>query len=336
MKKRKLWGIMLILLAGAFLFTGCSAKENNEPEERPMKLAYICKDLGHYWFRQEETGIKSKCETLGISVSSFDVKFSDKECMRVVNQVIDENYDGIIICAPNEELGPEIAKLCEEAKIPVVAIDDGLSNENGEALPVVSMALNEVCEIGGSELIRMANAMEFPLKEETTHVMMINVSSTDTFRTRNDAFKDALMAGGVRNADYVTLLSTTGMYEDNMESAKSYFQEHPPEPSDYWILCGANDDCGLALLHTLRQMGIPDEHMVACGVGGYELSIEEFTKGKKNYITVMTKPDQEGEKAVEMLYANLTEGVPMASEVMIGGVVATCDNFMIYFDGSAG
>ena len=73
------------------------------------------------------------------------------------------------------------------------------------------------------------------------------------------------------------------------------------------------------------------DHIIACGLGGYELSVQEFENGNQNYITVMTQPDMEGAKGAEMLYENITEGKPISSSYVLGGMVATCDNYMIYF-----
>ena len=129
----------------------------------------------------------------------------------------------------------------------------------------------------------------------------------------------------------ISLESRTGMYEENYEACETYFKENPPNEEDYWIICGANDDCALAPMKVLEKIGIDTEHVIACGLGGYDLSITEFENGNKNYITVMTQPDVEGAKGAEMLYQYITEGKPIGNSYVLGGMVATCDNYMIYF-----
>lgn len=78
-------------------------------------------------------------------------------------------------------------------------------------------------------------------------------------------------------------------------------------------------------MHVLRELGVPAERILACGLGGYELSIREFETGNSNYITVMTQPDVEGAKAAEMMYEYLVNGTEMNTSIILGGVVATCD-----------
>ena len=313
------------------LSAGCGRKEETQKE---LRLAFIAKDLEHYWFLQEREGMEKACAELGIHLECFDAGYADRQCIKYVRQVIDEEYDGLMICATSQELGPEIGELCGEAGIPVVAIDDSLKDQEGKEFPLVCMAYRQVGAIGGAALARLSENMQFPKESGRVHIMEVDVPNLSVFRERLTGYEDTLFSMLKLGKEDVTVISSqTGMYEENCQSVRSYFDRCPPDMDDYWIICGANDDCALACMHVLRQEGVSQEKIIACGLGGYELAIREFERGNTGYITVMTQPDAEGRQAVEMLNGFLTEGTELKDSVVLGGAVATCDNYMIYFGG---
>ncbi len=328
MKKRKM--IVLCLLF-PFLLLHLSCSKSEEAGEKPLKFAYICKDLNHYWFQQVSGGIEEKCKELGIVYKSFDASYDNDQCIELVKQVIKENYDGLMLCVTNQYLGQKIGNLCEKADLPVIAIDDSIKDAQGKEFPLVSMALRELGSLGGSALARMAQEKEFPV--EKVQILEILVPELTTFQERMEGYEEALFASlNLQKEDVLVLESRTGMYQENYETAEAYFQDHPPDKDSWWMICGANDDCALAPMHVLQKFGIPQEQILACGLGGYDLSIDEFQAGNTNYITVMAQPDVEGAQAAEMMYEYLTYGTEIKPSIILGGTIATCDNYLIYFE----
>lgn len=325
--------LFLMVLSLAFM-TGCGGNLQQKDEGR-MKLAFISKDLNHYWFQQVKQGMESKCQEMGIKLQCFNSDYDDDTCISQVKQVIKEEYDGLMICATNQELGSNIGQLCAEAEIPVVTIDDSLKDADGKDFPYVGMATREVGSIGGAALAKMAKEKEFPLKSGDVRILEMDVPRLSVFRERLTGYEDALFTNlPLVREDIVVIDVSTGMYETNYEEAKNYFQENTPKEDTYWIICGVNDDCALAPMHVLKELGVPQEQIIACGLGGYDLSVQEFEAQNRNYVTVMTQPDVEGAQAAEMLYEHLVNGEELDTSIILGGAVATCDNYMIYFEDS--
>lgn len=326
---RKCLGILILTVC--VMLSGCRATEDEE-QAKELKFAYISKDLDHYWFQQVAWGMERKCEEKGIVFESFNADYDNNRCMELVEQVIDEEFDGLMICVTDQYLGRRIGELCGEAEIPVIAVDDSIQDANGNSFPYVGMATREVGAIGGTALVNLAKEKGFP-EDGRIRIIEMDVPELSVFRERLSGYEDALFSGlAVSEEDVLIINSTTGMYEENCDAVRQYFQEHPPGTDEYWIVCGANDDCALAPMHVLQEFGVPAEQILACGLGGYELSIQEFEKGNSNYITVMTQPDVEGAQAVEMMYEYLVNGTDMDTSIILGGAVATCDNYLIYFD----
>ncbi|MGN0354976.1 MAG: substrate-binding domain-containing protein [Muricoprocola sp.] len=328
MKRKQKIEVCLLIFIAIVLFTGC--KRQTQDGEKQLKFAYICKDLDHYWFQQVSLGIEQKCMEKGIEYQAFDSDYDNNLCLEQVKQIAEENYDGLLICVTDQYLGGKIGDICKKAEIPIITIDDSMKDSEGKTFPFVGMALREVGSIGGVALAAMAKEKDFPA--ERTHIVEVDVPGLTTFRERLTGYEEALyMNYSLDETAVLELESNTGMYQENYEACREYFSENPPDTEDYWIICGANDDCALAPMKVLENMGVEREHIIACGLGGYELSIQEFENNNENYITVMTQPDVEGAKATEMLYEYITEEKPVSTSYVLGGMVATCDNYMIYF-----
>lgn len=332
MRRRK---IIALCLLCSFLFAIASCGRTKEEGEKTLKFAYICKDLNHYWFQQVSGGIEEKCMELGVMYDSFDAGYDNDQCIDLVKQVIKEDYDGLMLCVTNQYLGRKIGELCQEADLPVIAIDDSIKDAQGREFPLVSMALRELGSLGGSALAKMAQEEEFPVESGKVRILETLVPDLSTFQERMEGYEEALFASlSLQKEDVVNLESSTGMYKENYEAAEEYFRENPPEEDSWWIICGANDDCALAPMHVLQKLGISQDQILACGLGGYDLSVEEFQARNTNYITVMAQPDVEGAQAAEMMYNYLVEGTEMKPSIILGGTVATCDNYLIYFESS--
>ena len=117
--------ILLLAICFVLLLSGCGANKETE-QNLGLRFAYISKDLDHYWFQQVVLGIEGKCLELGIEYDTFDAHFDNETCMELVDYVIDQQYDGLMICASSQSLGPEIGQKCADAGIPVVTIDDNM------------------------------------------------------------------------------------------------------------------------------------------------------------------------------------------------------------------
>lgn len=314
------------------LLSGC-VNQDEQKNVTSLKFAYISKDLNHYWFQQVEEGIQTKCKELGISVSSFDAQFDDKKCMEYVQQVVDEKYDGLLICTTNQQLGPDIGKLCDAAGVQVITIDDPMKDGTGKDFPYVGMANREMGAIGGVALAKLAKEKDFFQAGNKVKILELDLPSLSVFEERLSGYEEALFTNTkLTQSDIQVINVPNGMYEESYATCIDYFSKQAQNSVTHWIICGANDDSALAPMHALKASGFDMENVIACGLGGYELSITEFEAGNRNYITTMTQPDVEGSKAAEMLYDFLVNGKELASSVVLGGKIATCDNYLVFFN----
>lgn len=253
--------------------------------------------------------------------------------MDAVRETLESGISGIMICTTDQALGPEIAELCEKAEVPLLTIDDTMKDGDGVQLPHVGMAAEEMGILGGLALSRLAQERGFFESAGEVKIVELDIPDLSVFRQRLGGYEDALFSNTpLTSEDVICVAVPDGMYENNYTTFEAYLQENPPEPDSKWIICGVNDDSALAPMHALTAAGIPQEQILACGLGGYELSITEFESKNYNYITAMTQPYEEGAQAAQMLYDCFANDIPMKDSILLGGKIATCDNYLIYFN----
>lgn len=301
--------------------------------KKEVKIGYVCKMLTHPWFIQESMGLEKKCQELGAKYVPIDANLNDEQCLAAVDNLITQNIDALAICATNQGMGPVIARKCKEANVALCTIDDNMKDDAGKPIPHVGMPTKEVGTLGGEALGKMAKQRGFFKKGNIVKVLQIEVPTVSVFKPRYEGYKEGLqkICPELKDADFVVQGSKDGMFDDDLKVASSIINANPKVT--HWIITGGNDDCALAPLKILQENKFKMSNVLACGLGGYELSLAEFKKGNKSYACIVLQPDVEGEKAAQMLYDYVTAKKPMPETTFVSGEVATVDNYLKFYPG---
>lgn len=326
----------MIFLAG-LLVLGMSSvaffylRYHSKPDERHLKIAYICKQLSNSWFQQVTAGLNKGCKEYGIEYTAYDANYNDQACLKAVNDAIRWGANGIAICTTNQALGPQIADQCRNAGIPVVTVDDTMKDGKGNTLPHIGMATKELGTMGGTVLAKMAFERDFFNKGNVVKVLQLDVPQLSVIGERLVGYREALMAQTpLTEGDFIVQDGPTGMLAETLPVAKEVIKAHPEVT--HWIITGCNDESALAPLYVLRDMGFDMSHVIASGLGGssWDLVEKEFSSGNANYVTIAAQPDIEGERAAELLYNNIVNGADLSDLTVFGGKVITADNYRLF------
>ncbi len=304
---------------------------DNEAAQSDLRFGYICKMLTNPWFIQEEWGIKQKCEELGIEYVGVDANLEDEQCMAAVDNLIAKEIDAIIICATNQGLGPAIAQKCEEAGVALITIDDSMVDHNGKPIPHVGLPTMECGMLGGEALGKLAKERGFFEEGNVVKVMNIDLTTLSVTHERTLGYIEALKkeCPELKDEDFIVQDTKDGMFESSLTTATAILNAHPE--ATHWIITGINDDGALAGLKVMEENNFNMDNVLACGLGGYELSLEEFKKGNSSYICIALEAHVEGMKAVEILYDYIVNGTEMPEATLVGGQIATVDNYLDFF-----
>lgn len=329
--KRKAVAIILTGVLSS-LAIGAQAVMAEKKTEEDLKFVYISKQLSHPWFIQEEMGIKKACDELGIEYVGIDSDGNDEKCLADVDNAFAMDADALLMCITNQSMGPNVAKNCKEAGIPLVTIDDNIVDEEGNPVPHVGMPTKEVGELGGAELAKMANERGFFEEGNKVKVLQIDIPTNTVFGPRLDGYKEALIKDTpLEEEDFIRIEAAdpTGAYEGNLTVSSPVIVGNPDVT--HWIITGANDDCALAPMKILEEQGFDMNNVLGCGLGGYEMSLDEFKKGNESYIAIVLQPDVEGYEAVKIAYEYIVNGTEMPENTFISGSIANADNYLEFY-----
>ena len=325
---------IVLSVAMVVLLFGC-VTQTSAAEQKTPKIAYISKMLSHPWFMAEDNGMRDAAAELGGEYFSIDANLDDEAFDAALDNALAQQIDGLAITITNQGNGPSVAMKCRERGVALLTIDDDIVDENGNPVPHVGVPTKGSGIMGGEYLAKMAHERGFFDEGNVVKVLQLDAPSVTVLKPRLDGYREALIANTpLTDADFIIGETTDAMLENSMPVAQAILQAHPEVT--HWIVTGVNDDTAIAPLKAMEEQGrIPMSNALFCGLGGYSMSVEEFKRGNDSYVCVVWDPYTEGRMAYQILFDYIVNGTPMPMETLIGGDIATVDNWQEIIDESA-
>jgi L-arabinose transport system substrate-binding protein len=328
--------VLLTALVAAPLFAGgnkeapAGGTEKKAEMEEPVKIAYICKMLTHPWFQAEEKGAKEMAASLGVEYIGIDANLDDEAFMQGVESALAQGVKGLAVCITDAEMGPVVYDMVvNEAGIPLVTINDPFMDTEGNQVPHVGLDTYGTCYIGGEAMAELAKERGFFDAGNVVKVMSVNVSFKSFLHERTMGYQAAIIDNSpLTEADMITEDNETGMFEQVLPVAQSILNSHPEVT--HWLVTGLNDDSAVAPLRAFEEAGFNMDNVIACGLGGYSLSYEEFAKGNTNYLAIKLDPESHGATGIKVLYDAIKSGGPVAEVTTTSGFVVGYDEYENY------
>jgi len=126
-------------------------------------------------------------------------------------------------------------------------------------------------------------------------------------------------------ADIVFVETEDGMMNNALPAVSATISANPDVTN--WIATGINDDCGIAAVRSFEELGIDKANYLSCGLGGYDLALEELDKGNDSFITIGLRPDNEGFMAGELMFNFLTKEEALSELTTVGGTIVDVNNY---------
>jgi L-arabinose transport system substrate-binding protein len=158
-------------------------------QDDPPRIGYITKMGDHPWFVAEVEGARAAAEELGAELLSQDVQFDANLAITTLDTMIGDGVDGIAIVVPDKALGPVVAARAQEAGIPLIAVDDDITFEDGAPVPYVGMDALSIGQAAGQRLAEIYNAEGWA--EHNVRVASIEDAKADTCMRRNQGAEEA-------------------------------------------------------------------------------------------------------------------------------------------------
>ncbi|CAN5334095.1 arabinose ABC transporter substrate-binding protein [soil metagenome] len=325
--KRKGLGASAIVLSAALALSACSSGTAPAPTGggvKVTKLAYIVKFGTAPYFIAENSGVQSKSAELGITTTTTDVADKSDAAIAAVDTSIGLGAQGLIVVAPNQDLGPVILTKAAKAGIPVIAVDDPLKDTDGKFTPFVGFDAEAIGTQVGEELGKLVN--EAKIDAADIKIASVEDQKTPVCMTRNNAAQAALAKAvpGISDANVIHI-----PYNNDLNSAITAVAPIVTSNPDvkYWLSYSCNDDGVLGAWRAFAAQGFPADRFFGVGLGG-AYACQAFAEKSSGFrATYYIDSAVHGQKAVQELYDFLKNGTAIPEKTIIPGTLIDVKNF---------
>jgi L-arabinose transport system substrate-binding protein len=319
----------ILLLVALLMAIAVATPVFAQVQPKDVKIIYVCKMLTHPWFQEEDKGAKAMAAKLGITYIGIDANLSDEAFMAGIESAISQKASGIAFCITDQAMGPAVTDRLKAAKIPYVTINDNVKQSDGKDAPHVGIDTYGSCFAGGVAMAKLAEKRGFFKPGNVVKILSVDVSFKTFLHERTIGYQDGIIKNSpLKKSDCITMDNETGMFEQVLPVAQGIINAHPEVT--HWLITGLNDDSAVAPLRALEEAHFNMDNAIACGLGGYSLSTDEFKKGNKNYLTIKLQPQTHGSEAVRVLFEFITQKKPLKGFTPTSGVVVGFDDWTKY------
>lgn len=299
-----------------------------------ITIGYINKMGDHPWFVAEVAGARAAAEAAGARFVSQDVQFNADLTITTLDTMIGDGVSGVAIVVPDRALGPVVAARAQAAGIPLIAVDDDITFEDGSPVPYVGLDAYSIGLSVGRELARIYH--EEGWENHAVAVASIEDRRADTCMQRNRGAEEAFLEG-VPDFDPSRIIRVA--YDNTMVNSIDVMTTTLTGNPQYthWVFYSCNDDGVLGAARAMENSGYEPGQGLGIGIDGSR-ACDAFGSGRPSGFrgTMWLNSANHGRIAVELLLANITEGAELPLLTFSDPEFITLENFDGYRDGLCG
>lgn len=275
-----------------------------------------------------EKTLNEKAEEYGITITwHFNNCDGDPEkYMTLVDTAIADKADAIVTCIPDQTMSQSVVDKCNEAGVPIIAVDDGLINDAGEKIaPWFGIDAYNIGYSAGEWMANYAKENNL-LEDETVGLLYMTMSTVSSCVPRTEGEKQAwadilgdALSDRTYEADYVS------MSEEAYNSASAVVTAHPEIKT--WLVMTPSENGVLGCGAVLEEAGL-DSTSCVIALGCDELSTQ-WADG--NYSVCRASAYFSGKvvgrEAATALVDYLVNGTELPEEYATPAIIVTPDNY---------
>lgn len=317
------WKTLVLATASVTLLGGAPARAADAAD---VKIGFLVKQPDDPWFQDEwrfaEQAAKEQHFTL-IRIAAP----SGEKVSTALDSLAAQKAQGVIICAPDVKLGPGIAAKARRAGIKLMSVDDQLVDGHGAPLPGVPHM--------GISAYKIGQQVGHAIADETKRrgwnpaevgIIRLAYDQLPTARERTTGAVDALKTAGFPAANVIDAPEMTTDTEGAFNAANIALTKHANFKR--WVAFGSNDDTTVGAVRAAEGRGIGADAMVAVGINGSQIALNEFAKPKPTgfYGSILLNPRQHGYQTSINMYDWITKNQAPPPLVLTSGTLITRDN----------
>ena len=291
----------------------------------------INKSADQQYFIDQQNAFKQKITELGGQAQTFDAKLDAQLGVSLVNDAISAGAKGIAITVPDQTIGPAISRAAKQANVPLVATDDAIKDEQGNAVPFVGFNGTEMGTKVGQEAARLLNEAGW-LKDgsKKVGVLSVEVQTLSVCNDRTNAEKSEIQKAGVPAAS-IFPVPYSGETPAAQDAAGPIITAHPEITN--WVVFGCNDEGVLGALNALGTQGAKAANIIAVGLGAYE-ACKPWAKNQESGFkaALFISGLDVGAAAAQVLYDHVVNGKPLPAQTIAKTTIVNPGNYAQVFD----
>lgn len=287
-------------------------------------LVAIYKSGTQQYFIDQAQGFTKAAEELGYKARIINVELDSNLAVSAVSDAIAAGAKGIGITAPDQALGPALAKAAADAKIPMVATDDPLKDSAGKPVPFVGFDGTAMGNEVGKRAGELFKASGWSGGGDYG-VLSVEVQTLSVCNDRTNAAREQVTAAGAK-ADAIKTVAYDGTTDAALSAAGPVITANPGV--NKWVVFGCNDEGVLGAVNALKNAGFQPADVIAVGLGAYEACRpwkENIDTGFKAALYLSGK--DVGDAAARALANAIDKGTPLPERTVAKTTIVDPDTY---------
>ncbi len=277
----------VVLIACLSLF-GCktaATAETTAAKSESLTIGYI---MGgpEEWQQAESDGAQFACDKLGYEMIVLNSDYTPEKEITNAEDLISKGVDAIIMFTVNAESGQKVAKMCNDAEIPLFLLDGNVAEGEGKAVTILSYSFYDLGYVVGSYVSEKHPGSKM--------IYITGLPGAGIVEDYSKGLKQAIKDGGAG----VELVAEQPADWDRAK-AISVMESLVTGGTEFSVAFVNNEDMATGAIGVLEENKLL-ENVAVIATGGSAAGLELIKEGKLE-MTVAASPAYEGMYMIKML-----------------------------------
>lgn len=310
------------LACGAALVAGLGLGGAALAQQKQVVAIY--KSGTQQYFIDQGEGFKAAAEKLGYSAKIINVELDSNLAVSAISDAIASGAKGIGLTAPDQAMGPAAAKAAADAKVLLVATDDGLKDASGADVPFVGFDGKDMGTKVGMKAGELLKASDW-LTGGSYGILSVEVQTLSVCNDRTNASREQVTAAGADAAKIIPV-AYDGTTNSALDAAGPVITAHPEV--DKWVVFACNDEGALGAVNALSNAGFGADDVIAVGLGAYE-ACHPWAAGQPSGFkaALYISGKDVGDAAAKALINSIETGAPLPARTVANTTIVDPENY---------
>jgi L-arabinose transport system substrate-binding protein len=291
--------------------TGSTAAPGSSAASGPIEISYLQKQGDQQYFVDQANGAKDEAKELGnVNVTVVNLGSDANKAISEVDAAIARKTQGIIIVAPDQAIGPQVADKAKEAGIPIMASDDILKDSSGAELPFAGFDGTAMGNEVGKKAAELYTAAGWTAAD--TKIMSVTKLDLSVCMQRVNGALDAFKSA-VTDVPEVVTVGSDASVTGSLDKAAATVTANQKVKN--WIVWGCNDESATGAVTALQNANIKPANIIGVGLGAY-LACKDWKAGQDSGMkaALYISGIDVGKAAVKSMVDKIRNNVPLPAK----------------------